>query len=189
MRFAADRLDALASRARTGRVVAFDTETTGCAWWDEICQIAAAEYVGGRLARTFGAYICPTCRMSYGAWRVHGLSMGFLRENGDAPADAMRRFFDFVGDDVLLVAHNTPFDLRMVRQECDKFGLEFAPRGIEICDSLALSRRLLPGVGHSLGSLVGLLGVEAENSHDVLDDALACAGVFFALLDRACPCG
>ncbi|MBR6020872.1 MAG: hypothetical protein IK066_00475, partial [Kiritimatiellae bacterium] len=91
MRINANRLGDLARRARTGRVVAFDTETTGCSWGDEICQIAAAEYVEGRLARTFAAYICPTCRMSWGAYQVHGLSMDFLRENGDEPGEAMRR--------------------------------------------------------------------------------------------------
>ena len=184
MRFAADRLASLARRAREGRVVAFDTETTGCSWYDEICQIAAAEYVEGRLARTFAAYICPTCRMSWGAYQVHGLSMDFLRENGDAPGTAMRQFFDFVGEDVLLVAHNSPFDLRMVRQECEKFGIDYAPRGVEICDSLSLSRRMLPGISHALGSLVATLGIEHRNTHDALDDAMACAGVFFELLER-----
>ena len=184
MRLPPGRLDRLRMRARTGRVVAFDTETTGCSWRDEICQIAAVEYLAGEASRTFAAYICPTCPMSWGAYRVHGLSMDFLRENGDAPGAAMRAFFDFVGDDALLVAHNTPFDLRMVRQEYDKFGLDFAPRGLEICDSLALSRRLLPGISHALGALVEYLGIDAENTHDALDDARACAEVFFALLER-----
>ena len=184
MRFAADKLASLARRARTGRVVAFDTETTGCSWRDEICQIAAVEYLAGEASRTFAAYICPSCPMSWGAYRVHRLSMDFLRENGDAPGNAMRAFFDFVGDDALLVAHNSPFDMRMLRQECAKFGLNFAPRGLEICDSLSLSRRLLPGISHALGYLVDYFGVGVRNTHDALDDARACAAVFFALLDR-----
>jgi DNA polymerase-3 subunit epsilon len=96
----------------------------------------------------------------------------------------MERFFEFVGEDAVLVAHNSPFDLRMIRQECRKFGLAFAPRGIEVCDSLALSRRLLPGIGsHALGALVDYLGVDVANTHDALDDARACGAVFFALLD------
>jgi DNA polymerase-3 subunit epsilon len=185
MRITPNRLGDLARRARTGRVVAFDTETTGCSWRDEICQIAAVEYLASEASRTFAAYICPTCPMSWGAYRVHGLSMDFLRENGDAPSTAMRAFFDFVGDDALLVAHNSPFDMRMLRQECAKFGLDFAPRGLEICDSLSLSRRLLPGISHALGYLVDYLGVDVRNTHDALDDARACAAVFFALLDRA----
>lgn len=183
MRITAETLPLIAARARGGRVVVFDTETTGGAPWDEICQIAAAEYVGGRLGRTLALYVRPTCRMNPWAQAVHGLSMSFLRENGIAPEEAMERFFRFVGDGALLVAHNAPFDLRMLRQECCKFDLCFACAETEICDTLALSRRLRPDLpNHKLATLVERLPVDGINSHDALDDALACAGVFFRLL-------
>lgn len=183
MRITERTLPKIAEIARDGRVVVFDTETTGCSRWDEICQIAAAEYVGGSLSRTFNLYIRPTCRMNPEAEAVHGLSMEFLAENGIAPTEAMRQFFDFVGRDVLLVAHNATFDLRMLNCECEKFGLLFAPEGLETCDTLALSRKLRPDLGsHALASLIEALGIDGTNSHDALDDALACAGVFFKLL-------
>ena len=185
MRINAKTLPLIASRARTSRVVAFDTETTGGSSWDEICQIAAAEYVGGKLTRTLSLYVRPTCRMNAWAEAVHGLSMEFLRENGIAPAAAMRRFFEFLGRDVLLVAHNAMFDLRMLNQECCKFGLVFAPEGLETCDTLALSRKLRPDLEHhTLANLIDALGIDGVNSHDALDDALACAGVFFKLLSQ-----
>ena len=183
MRISEDGMAALRRYATSGRVVVFDTETTGCSRYDEICQIAAAEYVRGRLLRTFNAYVRPTCEMNPWAERVHGLSMDFLFEHGLAPEEAMRRFFEFLGDDALLVAHNSRFDMRMLGQECEKFDLCFAPKGIETCDTLALSRRLLPDLeSHALSSLVDALGVDGVNSHDALDDTFACAGVFFALL-------
>ena len=183
MRISASTLPRIAEYARSGRVVVFDTETTGCNAYDEICQIAAAEYVHGALSRTFARYICPTCEMNPWAEAVHGLSMDFLSEHGLEPEEAMRQFFEFVGDDVLLVAHNATFDMRMVRQECRKFNLTFAPRGMETCDTLALSRRLRPDLpSHKLSFLVDALDVDGVNSHDALDDALACAGVFFTFL-------
>jgi len=164
-------------------VVVFDTETTGGADYDEICQIAAAEYVCGKLSRTLAIYICPTCEMNPWAEGVHGLSLDFLSENGITPEEAMRQFFEFVGEDALLVAHNASFDMRMLRQECAKFDLEFSPQGLEICDTLALARHLRPDLEcHALSHLIGALGVDAVNSHDALDDTLACAGVFFTLL-------
>ena len=52
MRICANTLPRIAEYARSGRVVVFDTETTGGADYDEICQIAAAEYVCGKLSRT-----------------------------------------------------------------------------------------------------------------------------------------
>ena len=109
--------------------------------------------------------------------------MDFLAAHGMSPEEAMRQFFAFLGNDALLVAHNAKFDLRMLRQECEKFNVEFAPDGIETCDTLALARHLRPELGrHSLASLINALGVDGVNSHDALDDALACAGVFFKLL-------
>ena len=183
MRISEKNLLRMAAYARNGRVVVFDTETTGCTSYDEICQIAAAEYEHGALSRTFARYICPTCEMNPFAEMVHGLSPDFLSEHGLAPEEAMRQFFEFVGDDVLLVAHNATFDMRMLHQECRKFGICFAPRGLDTCDTLALSRRLRPDLpSHKLSYLIGALGIDGDNSHDALDDALACAGVFFNLL-------
>ena len=183
MRISEKNLLRMAAYARNGRVVVFDTETTGCTAYDEICQIAAAEYEHGALSRTFARYICPTCEMNPFAEMVHGLSLDFLHEHGLEPEEAMRQFFEFVGDDVLLVAHNATFDMRMVRQECRKFGLAFAPRGVETCDTLTLSRRLRPDLpSHKLSYLIGALDIDGVNSHDALDDALACAGVFFTFL-------
>ena len=183
MRSYADSLPRFAEYARAGRVVVFDTETTGGSACDEICQIAAVEYVCGVKARTLALYICPTCEMNPWAEDVHGLSLEFLQEHGIAPEEAMRRFFEFVGEDVLLVAHNAKFDLRMLRQECAKFDLEFAPDGIEACDTLALARHLRPDLEcHALSYLIDALGIDGVNSHDALDDALACAGVFFKLM-------
>lgn len=95
----------------------------------------------------------------------------------------MCQFFEFVGDNALLVAHNANFDLRMLRQECAKFDLCFAPEGIETCDTLALSRHMRPDLkSHALANLIDALDIDGANSHDALDDALACAGVFFSLL-------
>lgn len=185
MRIDATSLPLLASRVHAGRVVVFDTETTGGTACDEICQIAAAEFVGGTLARTMAAYVRPTCPVNPWAEAVHGLSMPFLREHGIAPEEAMRRFFDFVGEDALLVAHNAAFDLRMLRMECAKFGLCFSCDGIDTCDTLALSRRLCKDLpNHKLATLIEALGVDGVNSHDALDDTLACAGVLFKLLEE-----
>ncbi len=133
--------------------------------------------------------VCPTCEMNPFAEAVHGLSMEYLSLHGIEPVDALERFFDFVGRDVLLVAHNNKFDLRMLRQECAKFDFEASSDGIEMCDTLALSRFQHPEFGsHKLSFLIDALGVDGVNSHDALDDTLACAGVFFALVSPRDDC-
>ena len=184
MRISANKIEKIRQYAANGRVVVFDTETTGCLRHDEICQIAAVEYIGGVRARTFSVYVCPTCEMNPLAEAVHGLSLDFLSEHGLAPEEAMRQFFEFLGSDVMLVAHNNRFDMRMLRQECNKFELCFAPEGLETCDTLALARQMRPGlVSYSLANLIKALDIDGTNSHDALDDTLACAGLFFKLLN------
>ena len=184
MRICANTVPQIAEYARSGRVVVFDTETTGCSRWDEICQIAAVEYVDGVRARTFSVYVCPTCEMNPWAEGVHGLSLDFLSEHGLAPEEAMRQFFKFLGSDALLVAHNSRFDMRMLSQECRKFDISFAPEGIETCDTVALARHLHPGLeSYSLANLIEAFDIDGSNRLDVLDDTLACTGVFFRLLE------
>ena len=93
MPICASTLPQIAEYARRGRVVVFDTETTGCSRWDEICQIAAVEYVGGVRARTFSAYVCPTCEMNPRAEVVHGLSLDFLSGHGLSSGSRKPFFF------------------------------------------------------------------------------------------------
>ena len=65
-------------------------------------------------------------------------------------------------------------------------GLAFAPQDVETFDTLALSRRLRPDLpSHKLSYLIGALDIDGVNSHDALDDALACAGVFFSFIKEA----
>ena len=188
MRTTPQNIERFAEFADCGRVVVFDTETTGGSCSDEICQLAAAEYINGRLERTMNVYIRPTCEMNPWAEQVHGISMDYLDEHGIDPVDALRQFFDFLGSDVLLVAHNNRFDLMMLQQECAKFDCAFEPEGVEMCDTLALARYFRPDLkSHALGNLLGPLGVDGVNSHDALDDVMACAGVFFKLMgSRVC---
>ena len=185
MRVTQQNIEGFAEYVNGGRVVVFDTETTGGSCADEICQLAAAEYVNGRLERTLNLYLRPTCEMNPWAEQVYGISMDYLDEHGIDPVDALRQFFDFLGSDVLLVAHNNRFDMKMLQQECAKFDVSFEPEGVELCDTLALSRHLRPDLkSHALGNLLEPLGVDGVNSHDALDDVMASAGVFFKLITR-----
>lgn len=171
--------------AERGREVVFDTETTGTSNADEIVEIGAAEYVCGERTRTLSVYVNPTCPMNPGAEAVHHLSLEFLRTHGVAPREALGRFFDFLGHDALVVAHNVRFDVRMVTNECRKFGFAADPGDFSFCDTIALAKKFVPGLPHyRLSTLIEALGLDGANSHDALDDTLACAELFFNLVRR-----
>ena len=173
------------AHAENGRVVAFDTETTGITNADEIVQLAAAEYVNGEKTRELNLYVIPTCEIDPRAEAVHHLSREFLEANGVEPVEALERFFDFLGDDVLVVGHNVHFDFLMLQNECRKFGYSAEPEEVSFCDTIALAKKLVPGMEHyRLGMLIEALGIEGENSHNALDDTLACGALFFNLVGR-----
>ena len=169
--------------AREGRIVAFDTETTGLFDQDEICQLAAVEYVAGREVRTFMRHLRVERPVSETAFRTHGITPEFLAAHGVAQAEALRDFLAFLGDDALLVAHNLPFDMRMLRNACSRAGVTFEPGAVETCDTLALARCLLPDrSSYALGNLLADLGAEGVNSHDALDDSRACGNVLLKMV-------
>ena len=187
------RVKELARYAKEGRIVFFDTETTGLDSDDEIVQISAVEYVDGRKARTYNAYIRPTLDEDRNiAEDIHGCTWDFLKRRGKSPSDALAGFFELLGDgNALVVAHNLRFDMRMLRQECGVSGREWDVRGLGLvgCDTLSLAKRLHPeflwrsgGCGYSLGTLVDVFRLKAVNSHRAMDDTNACAKLFFALV-------
>lgn len=171
--------------AISGRVVVFDTETTGISRDDEIVQLSAAEYVCGELTRTLDLYVTPTCCIHPEAEAVHHITMPFLIEHGIPPTEALYRFFEFLGRDALLVAHNIHFDFRMLQNECRKFEYMADPDELSSCDTIALAKKLAPGHEHyNLAYLIEAMGLEGVNSHNALDDTLACRTHFFDLVRR-----
>src|ERR671922_2604863 len=88
-------------------------------------------------------------------------------------------------DGRVLVAHNARFDVHVLRQAFERAGLDW-PRPPVVC-TVALARRFAPLVRRrGLASLAGSLGIEVEEVHRALPDALTCARVFCALFPRLC---
>ena len=179
-----------------GRVVVFDTETTGLCEDDEILQLSAIEFVRGVQTRTFNAYIRPVLEHVDIGTGIHGITKKFLKANGRPAKEVMDDFFDFLGDNVLLVAHHIKFDMEMLRQEsalCEGARWEF--RQVKACDTILFAYRLYPelsakagGCGYALETLIDEFGINATNSHRADDDADACAKLFFKLVKKA-RCG
>jgi DNA polymerase-3 subunit epsilon len=85
----------------------------------------------------------------------------------------------------LLVAHNAPFDRRVLRQAFSRVGLDW-PEPPFLCTA-ALARALLPlQRERRLGALAEALGIEVEVAHRALPDAETCARVLCALFPRLC---
>ena len=171
--------------AHNGRVVVFDTETTGLNLLeDHIVQLTGVEYIRGQPGRQLNLFLKAPDPMPPEAEAVHHISDAKLAEVGIDPIDGIRQFLEFVGHD-LLIAHNLRFDKAMLINSCKRYGIEFDSDSIPMCDTLTLCRRLHPELTvYKLGRLLETFGLEGNNSHDALDDVLAAGNLFLKLADE-----
>lgn len=171
--------------AKNGRVISFDTETTGLGSDDEIVQIAAIEYVRGIQSRIFSRYICPQMPMNESASLVNGITNEFLDTNGEDPKLVLSEFVDFVGANCLLVAHNISFDLRMLQQSFDRYGINGDGVRVLGCDTkdFVKSMNIRGLANNKLVTCVEHFALDAINSHEAFADADACGKLFFRIVE------
>ena len=121
------------------REIVFDTETTGLDPFqgDRMVEIGCIELVNRfPTGKTFHYYFNPERDMPEQAFKVHGLSIDFLK---DKPlfADKVDELIAFLGDDAALVAHNAMFDLGFLNAELERAGRGAVSRE-RIVDTLLL---------------------------------------------------
>jgi DNA polymerase-3 subunit epsilon len=165
------------------REIVFDTETTGLdpSTGDRLVEIGCIELINRfPSGNTFHRYINPERDMPEAAFKVHGLSIDFLR---DKPlfAHIVEELVEFLGD-APLVAHNAMFDLGFLNSELRRAGKEIVARE-RLVDTLMLARRKHPGASNRLDDLC--LRYKVDNSkrtkHGALLDAELLAEVYIEM--------
>src|ERR1700758_4950075 len=167
------------------REIVFDTETTGLDPFqgDRMVEIGCIELVNRfPTGKTFHYYFNPERDMPEQAFKVHGLSIDFLK---DKPlfADKADELIAFLGDDAALVAHNAMFDLGFLNAELDRAGREGVSRE-RIVDTLLLARRKHPGASNRLDDLCTRYSIDnsRRTKHGALLDAELLAEVYIELI-------
>jgi DNA polymerase-3 subunit epsilon len=154
------------------RYVILDCETTGFGGGDRIIELAAVTIDGKSLETVdeFDTLINP--QRDVGRTNIHGITASMV-----AAAPTFAEIAATVArllDGAVLVAHNLPFDARMVRQEFERESAEFdAGRGV-------CTYRLS---GLKLALAAESHGIPLDHHHRALADARVAAGLFRKLLD------
>jgi DNA polymerase III subunit epsilon len=166
------------------REIVFDTETTGLdpLQGDRLVEIGCIELINRfPTGQTFHCYFNPERDMPETAFKIHGLSVEFLK---DKPLFAQRvaDLVAFLGD-APLVAHNAMFDLSFLNAELERAGALAVSRE-RLVDTLMLARRKHPGSPNRLDDLC--LRYRVDNSrrtkHGALLDAELLAEVYVELI-------
>lgn len=159
--------------------VVFDTETTGLAEDDRMVQIAGLRITRGRLTgESFETLVNPGRPIPRRATAIHGITDAMVAD-APGPGSALISFHHFA-QDAVLVAHNAPFDMGMLRNTGQ--GPEFDNR---VLDTVLLSAMIWGGaVSHTLDALAARLGIaiSAGQRHTAMGDARATAEIFLKLI-------
>ena len=135
------------------REIVFDTETTGLdpLQGDRMVEIGCIELINRfPSGKTFHCYFNPERDMPEPAFKVHGLSIDFLK---DKPlfAHKVEELIEFLGD-APLIAHNAMFDLGFLNAELERAKKAAVARE-RLVDTLMLARRKHPGGSNRLDDL------------------------------------
>src|SRR3989344_659716 len=147
------------------KIIFFDTETTGNTEKDFLCQIA---YRTG--AENFVKLYKPSIKIPPEASAVHHITNKMVADKSSFTDSAdftkIKKLFE--SDDAVVVAHNAPFDLIMIKKE------NIEPKKF-IC-TLRVARHLDPEEKidrYNLQYLRYLLEIEVDaTAHDALGDVL-----------------
>jgi len=180
-----DPYHVLIDGAKNGRIVVYDTETTGLDLGkDEAVQISAVRLgTGGEIADTLDLMVEPTVPIGQGAFETHGFDFEYIRSHGGVSArEALERFDEFAKGCVLVGHNSMRFDAPLLRRQRKEQGLP-PVRVLGEFDTLTLSKYFLPELSdHKLSTLCARFGVVNEAAHNALGDITATAKVLWAML-------
>jgi DNA polymerase-3 subunit epsilon len=163
--------------------VPFDTETTGLSVDnDAIVQIGAVRVLGGRIieGEEIDTYVDPGRPIPPAATRIHKVGDHHVR--GAPGIGAAGRALHHFARDSVLVAHNAPFDIGLLRRFAPEMGVEWPH---PIVDTVLLSAVVFgTNAEHSLDALCARLDVTLppDLRHTALGDARATAEALVKLL-------
>tara|TARA_A100000171_G_C2133491_1_gene148317 strand:+ start:1142 stop:1825 length:684 start_codon:yes stop_codon:yes gene_type:complete len=165
------------------REIVLDTETTGFepSAGHRLAEIGCVELMH-RLptGRTYHVYLNPERPMPEAAFRVHGLSDDFLKDQPLFRSIA-DDFLTFIGEDPLVI-HNATFDMKFLNAELTSMGRE-ALEYSRAVDTLLIAKKTFPGSPANLDALCRRFNIDNSHreKHGALLDSELLAEVYLEL--------
>jgi DNA polymerase III subunit epsilon len=166
------------------REIVLDTETTGLdpAQGHRLIEIGCIELFNRiPTGQVFHRYVNPERDIPEEAFRVHGLSLEFLKDKPLFPHVA-DELLVFLGD-APLVIHNAAFDLAFINAELERCARPLVDRA-RLVDTLLLARRKHPAGPNRLDDLCLRYRIDSSRrtKHGALLDAELLAEVYVELI-------
>lgn len=150
---------------------------------DSICSIALLRVKEGRIVSKEYHLVDPEDYFDQFNVRLHGISKSMVKGS-----PSFSKLWDSIGHhftDGIIVAHNATFDLNVLAKSLRRNDLK-VPDFRYVC-TYRLSKSVNAGLRrHGLSSVCEFYGIDLDDHHNALCDAVACQEVF-ARLNRARP--
>jgi len=169
--------------------VVVDLETTGASPRDGngITEIGAAKIRGGQVIEEFGSFINPGISLPDYITELTGITDAMLF---DAPKieSVLPSLFEFFEspEKVILVAHNSPFDMGFLKAAASKCKIPWP--GHQVVDTVRLARLVIERseiFNYKLSTLSEFFQTPTPPTHRALDDVKTTVDVLHRLLERA----
>jgi len=158
-----------------------DVETTGGKFNEEgITEVAIHKFDGQNVVDSFVSLVNPEREIQPFVVNLTGINSKMLK-NAPKFYEVAKRIIE-ITEDCVMVAHNSSFDYRVVKNEFSRLGYEFE---IPTLCTVELSKILLPDLeSYSLGKLCRTIGIPMSDRHRANGDALATIKLFQILLQK-----
>lgn len=159
-------------------LVFVDTETTGVSAEDRVIELCCQDESGAGKVWRFDPEGKHSSEM---AFSVHGITD---RELIGEPVFewCLTEILEWL-DGRVIVGHNVGFDVRLLKQEFARCGLDWVP--LAQVDTVKLSRRLYPELtSHKLGLLADRLGIAQHGAHTARGDVDTLRALWRCLCQR-----
>lgn len=157
--------------------VVIDTETTGLEpEIDRIIEISAIKYINGTPVASFSQLVNPRVQISQFITNLTGITNQEL-VNKPTIEYVLPYFFQFI-EDYVLVAHNMPFDIKMIACESYRSNIRMCEN--KLLDTVPLIKRVISPTqipNYKLETLKNFFGVNIT-SHRALADCEMCNIVY-----------
>ena len=166
----------------SGDFICFDLETTGLsAQNDRITEIGAVRLHNGEITDRFDIFVDPERPIPEKITQLTSITNEMVA-GAPKEAEALEQFFQFCGEDAVLVAHNASFDASFVRAALQRQGKPFENTYI---DTVTMARSLLPDLKKAtLDSVANYLKLKPFHHHRAEDDAAVLGDIFLNFLER-----
>ena len=162
------------------RVIAFDVETPN-AWNDRISAIGITVIEDGRIARGYTSLVNPETHFDPFNISLTGITPDMVRTAPTFP-ELWRQIGPVLQSGILL-AHNAPFDLRVLACCLKDYGIP-GPRTVRYACTVRMGRTCYPGLpNHRLDTLCRRCRIPLSH-HQADSDSRACAALFLDYLQN-----